>query len=370
MPHHVENPLVVVDEHEERVLQHHLVSRSPEPRPHTDGRLPGRRIGAERSGLSAGVRLGVIAAALVVLPLALAACAGGSRPPRVNPAGPAGATPAALRVRGEEGVRSVAVEEYVAGCVLAELGVPRLPAGARRTALAVQAVLCRSYALASLGRHQAAGFDLCGTSHCQVYRPVPDTVSGRDARRAAEDTRGWVLSFDGSAIRPVYHAHCGGRTSAAHDVWAGPAIPWLSSVADAVCQRAPGWTFRVDVARLGRALAADARLALRLPLHGVAVDSQDRAGRAVFVRVQGANAVVVSGDRFRAAVLAVFGARSLRSTRFDVRRAGQLLSFEGRGDGHGVGLCQAGALRLAASGRSPEAILKHYFPGTRLGRVD
>lgn len=308
---------------------------------------------------------------MLALALALAACGGGSRPPHVTPIlpGPA-AFPASLRVRTETGIRTIPLEEYVAGCVLAELGAPGLEPEAGRRAQAVQAILCRTYALASRGRHEAAGFDMCGTSHCQVYQRVPATPAGQRAHRAAQDTRGLVLAFDGAIVRPVYHADCGGRTSAAHEVWAGRAVPWLTSLADRACERRPGWTFRVDLARLGRALAADGRMALRLPLRGVVVEARDHGGRAASVRVQAANTVVVTGERFRAAVMAAFGARSLRSARFEVRRAGQQVTFQGRGDGHGVGLCQAGALRQAASGRPPEQILGHYFPGTRLARID
>jgi stage II sporulation protein D len=87
------------------------------------------------------------------------------------------------------------------------------------------------------------------------------------------------------------------------------------------------------------------------------------------VRLVGGSTVVVRGDDFRAAVMRAFGARSLQSAMFSVRRSGDSLTFQGRGAGHGVGLCQAGAVRLAEQGQSPEAILRHYFPGTALTRL-
>lgn len=311
----------------------------------------------------------LLAAAVVLLP---SACGPRSKPPTVAPARPAVAAPAGpLRIGTETGVRSVPLEDYVAGCVAAELG-SAAPSGedASRNLRAVQAILCRSYAVASRARHTSAGFDLCATSHCQVYRPVPGNQLGRLSRAAAEATRGLILTFDGRAIAPIYHASCGGSTSAADQVWAGTAVPWLVALKDEACSRTDQWTFSVELQRLGRALASDTRLALRLPLRDVTIDRRDGAGRAALLRLQAANTVVVRGDQFRGAVMKAFGARSLRSTLFSVARAGRHLTFRGRGYGHGVGLCQAGALRLAGQGQSPESILRHFYPGTRLGRID
>lgn len=316
------------------------------------------------------VTLALLAAAILLV----AGCGRRARPPEVAPPAPRPAAPlsgAPLEVRTGSGVRAVPLEEYVAGCVLAELGTPGGgDAQAGRRMLAVQAILCRSFAVASRGRHASAGFDLCATTHCQLYRPVPATEAGRRARAAAEDTRGLVLEVDGRAIQPVYHAHCGGATSGAQDVWSGPPVRWLVSMKEEGCAGGAAWSFRVDLARLGRALAADGRLALRLPLRDVSVERRDEAGRAALLRLQGGNAVVVRSDQFRAAVLKAFGARSLASTMFSVTRTGRALTFTGHGYGHGVGLCQAGALRLATRGRDAEAILQHYFPGARLGKVE
>lgn len=296
--------------------------------------------------------------------LVLAACHR-ARPPRVVPPRAAAGSAAPLRVATANGVRTVALEEYVAGCVVAELG----PSGSARMR-EVQAILCRTYAVGSRGRHSSAGFDLCATTHCQIFRPAPGNEAGRVARDAAEKTRGVVLTFAGGVVVPVYHADCGGATSAGDDVWSGNAVPWLRSVKEEVCARTAPWTFRADVDRLGRALASDSRFALRLPLQEVTVDRRDAAGRAALVRVRGANTVVIRGDQFRAVVSAAFGIRSLRSTRFSVRRVRRELEFVGRGFGHGVGLCQAGARRLAERGMAAAEILTHYFPGTRLSRLE
>jgi stage II sporulation protein D len=328
------------------------------------------------------VRSRVTIALLVTTALAASACAHRARPPRVTPAPPPAAAPGAvpsaprvpsnapLRVSVDGSIRAIPLEDYVAGCVVAELGAPRVEAAAARRARQVQAILCRSYAMAARNRHGADGFDVCAGTHCQVYRAVPATETGRLAREAAADTKGVVLVFEGRPVRPLYHAACGGRTSAAHEVWPGNGEPWLVSVADDTCAHEPTWTFEVELRRLDGALAADDKLAVVTPLRDVAVARRDEGGRAAGLRLVGRTTVVVRGDQFRMAVIRALGVRSLPSTLFDVRRDRDHLIFEGRGSGHGVGLCQAGAIRLASRGQMPEEILLHYFPGTSLARID
>jgi stage II sporulation protein D len=337
--------------------------------PH-DGRAVANDVIPERRRTSAGWRSCAAPVVVVTLALAAAACHR-ARPPRVLPAPPP-VTPSsgALHVLVGDSVRTLPLEEYVAGCVVAELGAPRVDLAAARRARQVQAILCRSYATTSRNRHASDGYDVCATTHCQVYRPAPATETGRLARAAAADTKGMILVFDGRPVRPLYHAACGGRTSAARDVWPGNGESWLVSVADEGCQRETAWTFQVELDRLGGALGTDERFGPALPLREVTVAARDGAGRASTVRLGGRSTVVVRGDEFRAAVTRAFGLRSLQSTLFTVHRLGNRLSFEGRGAGHGVGLCQAGAIRLASRGQSPEAILRHYFPGTALAHLE
>jgi stage II sporulation protein D len=84
------------------------------------------------------------------------------------------------------------------------------------------------------------------------------------------------------------------------------------------------------------------------------------------VTITGARTGEVRGDVFREVITHVFGIRSLRSTLFTVSRTGDRFVFSGRGFGHGVGLCQAGAMARLHAGQSPSAVLTHYFPGTAL----
>jgi stage II sporulation protein D len=299
-------------------------------------------------------------ALVAAIALALGACA--HRPP-VVPVAPPRPARDTLRVRLEGRVEVVPLEEYVAGCVVAELGSINAPPPAAAAVRDVQAILCRSFAIASPPRHAAEGIDLCATTHCQMFRPVPPTVIGRLSREAAARTAGLVLRAGGRPVAPVYFADCGGRTSAADEVWGGPAVAYLQSVADDTCARRPPWRFEVTVDQLADALRS-AQVEVPQAFREVTVARADSAGRASLVRLVGQRTVSMRGDAFRHLVIAAFGPASLKSTLFAIERDGPRLVFVGRGNGHGVGLCQAGLVARASRGDAPGRILADYFPGT------
>ncbi len=301
------------------------------------------------------------ALALAALLIGIGACA--RRAPVPPPSEPLRAV---LRVRVDSRVETLTVEDYVAGCVAAELGSMPLDPRAAARARDVQAILCRSYALASLGRHAGEGFDVCSTTHCQVYRPLPATAVGRLSKEAAGRTAGRVLKADGHLAVPVYHADCGGRTSAATDVWGGSPSSYLVSVRDDVCPTHPPWRFEITLDRVTAALRGTPGVDPD-GLRDVQVEKRDAAGRAAWLRLVGTRTPSVRGNDFRAAIVSAAGASSLQSTLFTVSRRGRTLVFEGRGNGHGVGLCQAGLVARAGRGEAPDAILSHYFPGTTVG---
>jgi stage II sporulation protein D len=101
-------------------------------------------------------------------------------------------------------------------------------------------------------------------------------------------------------------------------------------------------------------------------LDTIDVQSRDSAGRARLVLLNGERAPLVRGEDLRAVLNDALGPRAIRSARFDVRRDGARFVFDGQGFGHGVGLCQTGAMARAASGQTVETILQFYFPGTRV----
>ncbi|MGB2714306.1 MAG: SpoIID/LytB domain-containing protein [Vicinamibacterales bacterium] len=313
-------------------------------------------LGGQRAGAAARkARAGVVIAALVAVGCS---STGVGRRGALDPA-------ATVRVRLDGRIVAVPIEHYVRTVILSEFaGIETDPRIIERM-LEVQAIVSRTYALTP--RHTADGFDLCSTTHCQLYQPSRVVAARwRDAAdEAVRRTAGVIVWFGDSPARVAYHADCGGRTSAAQDVWEGRALSYLASVVDddAGTAHLP-WQFAPGNAPLRRALNGDDRTRVGAFLSRIDVVKRDLAGRAQLIAIDGERSPIVRGEEFRLIVGRAFGPRALRSTWFDVARTPRGFEFSGRGFGHGVGLCQAGAYARIASGAAPAEVLTHYFPGT------
>lgn len=308
---------------------------------------------------------------LVVAIVMLTRCGGSSRVEL--PSGDS-VRPSAVRVQVREGrglvVRDVALEQYVLTTVLSEVDPSSRDAALLARMYEVQAIISRTYAISHRGRHAREGFDLCSGTHCQLYEPVRLTSSRWTdvARKAVARTERELLWFEGTPAEPLFHADCGGRTSSATSVWGGMAPSYLAGTRDEGPARDAHveWTFETRTSELRDALNRDARTSVGTSLQSVDISTRDEAGRAERITLRGTRTVTVRGEVFREAVTRALGTRTLRSTLFTLRRSGDRFVFSGRGFGHGVGLCQTGALARLRSGVSPEQVLAFYYPGTTI----
>src|SRR3954469_204726 len=282
--------------------------------------------------------------------------------------------PALIRVGVKEGnritIRKVPIETYVQAAILSEFAPPTGDPDTVERMFEVQAVIGRTYALAHLNRHGSEGFDVCATTHCQLFEPSRLTTSrwAAQSREAVRQTMATVLWFRDAPADALFHADCGGRTSRADDVWSGIGQPYLVSMQDdgPAAGAHAAWRYEITDAALIAALNKDGRTRVGAALRGVQVVERDAAGRAERIAIHGSQEHIVRGEEFRDVLSQSFGARAIRSTWFDVRHSGSSYTFDGRGFGHGVGLCQAGALARIRAGAKLPAVLQQYFPGTRL----
>ncbi len=313
----------------------------------------------------------------LVLLLAAGAVQACSTPPGRPSLPAAGAAPREIRVgasgSGRVVVRAVPLEEYIEATILSEFA----PAGGDATVVErmfeVQAIIARTYAIGHLGRHAKDGYDLCDRTHCQLFQPERRMTSrwGPQAAAAVRRTRGQVLWFGGAPALTVFHADCGGRTSSAADVWGGTPRPYLIGRPDdgAAAAAHARWEYRATRSAVQSALNADPATRVGARFEAIEVLARDPAGRIERAAVRGTERHVVRGEALRSALVTAFGARSIRSTWFDIRDDAGAVVFTGQGFGHGVGLCQAGALARLTAGAKIAAVLARYFPGTRLGRA-
>ncbi len=193
-----------------------------------------------------------------------------------------------------------------------------------------------------------------------------------------------------------FHSSCGGRTEARHEVWDGlDELPYLKAVWDTEgdcsdldrswCRGASSFTWTeswtgeeiADLVRDG--LPKTASTPVREPVGdviGLEVTARTPAGRVRWLEVRTTTGTYrVLSDRVRRLLRRPDTGGILRSTWFelDVETDGRVVSHvtaTGRGNGHGVGMCQHGALAMAEDGRSCEDILEHYYPGTEIARLE
>lgn len=312
---------------------------------------------------------------LLVVGGALVAASCATPPVRIGvPGASVRSRPVVLRVQVREGrslvVRNVALEDYVAATALSEVHPDVADTAVAEGMYEIQSVIARTYAITNRGRHAKDGFDLCSTTHCQLYEPARLTTSrwSQAARMASERTAGQVLWYADGAARAVFHADCGGRTSAASAVWGGPGPIYLVAAKDdgPATTAHSEWLFEAPSDTLRTALNSDPRTNVGAKLENIEIAARDESGRAEKILLRGSRTFVVRGETFRDVVTRRLGAKTVKSTMFSVKKVKGGFSFSGRGFGHGVGLCQAGALARLRAGDAPEAILSHYFPGTTL----
>ena len=276
--------------------------------------------------------------------------------------------PARLRVQVAGRIIAVSLEQYVLGAALSEVTPTGESDRAAATIYEVQAIIARTYAAAHLGRHASDGFDLCDGAHCQLYEPgrIRTSRFAAVARRAVVATSGRILRHNGRAAETVFHSDCGGHTSTPAEAWAGSTLPYLPARLDDLPQGTHrSWQFAATNQEWIDILRRDPRTNPSGALKSLSVTKVDGSGRAVEVEIAGTQIRRVPGSMLRAVVTATRGDRSLMSTRFTVNRTAAGYRLEGSGFGHGVGLCQVGAIARARRGDPVAAILDHYYPSAK-----
>ncbi len=279
-------------------------------------------------------------------------------------------------------VNRVSLETYLAGVVALELGRGD---GIGRAALEAQAIVSRTYALKNRGKFQGQGFDLRAGVSDQAYGGVGAETA--EARAAVRSTFGQVLRYRGDVITPFFHSTCGGSTASPEEAFRTVRrTPYLRPVSDrrgdgAYCDISPRfrWTVEWDGPGLHDILRRTVPAVLGIEatlideIRDLRVHRAGPSGRVTDLRVRVTSGEIpVTGPDLRW-VLRQPDGQALGSTAVALtveRRDGRVAaaSAQGGGWGHGVGMCQWGAVGRARAGQDARTILTTYFPGTRIDR--
>ena len=257
-------------------------------------------------------------------------------------------------------VNEIDVEDYLKGVVPREM-LSTWP----EEALKAQAVISRTYALFKNIENKDYPFTLSADVGSQVYGG--EAAEHSLATRAVEKTRGEILTHRGEIFAAFFHSTCGGRTTRADYQWKVKPHPSLKGVECSFCAGSPfyRWKAEYSAAEIENLLAKKGQ---RISgVRSISAEKLDFSGRPRTYEIRHASGTLkLAANDFRRAL----GPDKMRSTLMQVQKEGDKFIFLGRGWGHGVGLCQWGAKRLAELGYRYQDILRYYYPDSEIRNVD
>ncbi len=274
------------------------------------------------------------------------------------------------------------MEDYLRSVVPSEIGNRDSTAF---EAAKAQAVAARTYAVAKMTKRKSLGYDVVATTSDQVYSGV--IKESRLTNRAVSETKGIILMHKGKPVRAAYHSTCGGHTCSNEDAWFGSAVRYLRARPDRIislfggsrpfCRGSPmyQWTRswgKEDFERMVKAnLASILGISPKGVLKSMQVTKRDGFGRVVSVRVVTtvATYTIRKGNIRRLFRDPKRGWVDLPSNNFRLKFNGWMYTMEGKGWGHGVGMCQWGAIGMSRKGFTYDKILRHYYKGAYLAKI-
>ena len=255
-------------------------------------------------------------------------------------------------------IASLELESYLEGVLAAEI-----PGHWPVEALKAQAVASRSYAMYQMAARESRAFHVESDIMDQAFRFSTGALTGLRKRihDAIKATHGMVLSDLRKNIYPAfYHAHCGGHTEEASEVWESSGK--AGTFKDPFCVNAPtsAWQIRFSSEELAQKIFSSSELSGQVGVKELQVVDFTGSGRVAVLRLISDNGIekMVKGQQFRK----LLGFANFKSLYFTVQKIGSNFIFSGKGFGHGVGLCQWGARGMAKSGLNFRQILQRYYP--------
>ncbi|MFK8037035.1 MAG: SpoIID/LytB domain-containing protein [Crocinitomicaceae bacterium] len=248
-------------------------------------------------------------------------------------------------------INHVDISNYLGGVIESEGG-----GGRHRNYYKVQATLSRTYALSHLRKHESEGFNLCDQVHCQAYHNM--LIYTPTIKKAVAETRQMVMVDKKiNLANGFFFANCGGQTSEADFVW-NRAVPYCKSVIDTFCihTRQAKWEKRIPQADWENYLEKQFGYPIKDSVFNYLLYHFKQEHRLAFYQLPQLG-IPLRDIRVHF---------KLRSTWFNCSLEGKEVVLKGKGFGHGVGLCQEGAMNMAKNNFSFKEIIQFYFRGVGL----
>ena len=250
------------------------------------------------------------------------------------------------------------IDEYLSGVVSGEMGED-----SPYEAFKAQAVVSRTYLLFTSKKNKQKGlpYDIENS----IYNQVHKVCKSEKIRNAVDETKDEILTFNGEIVEIFFHACCGGKTTSPSSVWGGNYNGSINGIIDDYCEGTPYYSWE-------KKYSSDylSDIFKLYNIDKIEIVEKDASGRVKNLNLitKGGKVMQLSGHKFRLKILSALtkvsfdNPSNLPSTMFDVEKKDNDFIFRGNGYGHGVGLCQWGAKKMAESGKNYREILKFFFP--------
>jgi stage II sporulation protein D len=248
-------------------------------------------------------------------------------------------------------INRVNIDHYVAGVVESENGIKQ-----NFEYYKAKAIICRTYALSNIRKHEAEGYQLCDRVHCQVYKSK--NLLNDDIIMASLASTGVVLvDSELNLITAAFHSNCGGQTVNSEDVWSLP-TSYLKSVKDTFCLKMPHaeWEQKVK--------AADWKNYFIKNHHYKQQDSTHQ--KCILEYSQPVRETDFISHGMKVPFKTLRTDFKLKSTFFSLEEQNEHVVIRGKGFGHGIGLCQEGAMKMAELGYRYKELLHYYYKDVHL----
>ena len=308
----------------------------------------------------------------------------------------------------------VPMDQYLKGVIPYEMS-PSWPI----EALKAQALCAKSYGIKNIGKHSASGFDLCNTTDCQVYYGTGN--ANATTNRAVEEVSGYCITYNGRVAETFYHSSSGGYTEDVGNIWTAD-LPYLKAVEDKYLVKTAPYSFSITPAELTRRLR-DKNYSLSAEVTDLYVSRYSAAGNVLEVTVvlaDGTKLKPFTSDRARTFLnISSDNSKRIQSHRYTIstvtglyandksmdkpiqeyyaigsggtissvgassanlkvitgsgvetaQSTSKSFQISGTGSGHNIGMSQWGAHAMAQKGFRYDEIIKFYFTGVQVERV-
>ncbi len=273
-------------------------------------------------------------------------------------------------------INRLPLEEYLKGVIPAEMPLGR--DNEYFEALKAFTICARTYALIKI-KERKEFFDVYADTRDQVYGGA--AIEASISNRAAVETQNVILMFGEKHAVTFYHSTCGGTTEDVRNVFSNEGMPYLISHDDGnepYCKISPSffWEEKYTLQELSKRFYTAGLLEDKnISVVNLQIVSRFSSGRInelkiIFKSESGLDSLSIFGNRIRFIIRNSNNNGILRSSNFEIKFVSdEEITLAGKGYGHGVGMCQWGALALSSRGIKFQEILNHYYPGTHLRRI-